>query len=266
MTRNRSPFPGWDPYLQRYWRDVHQSLIVYTRDALRVQLPDDLRTRIEERVVLEAGEWEPTKQAYVPDVYVVERPGSGGGSSARASAVAEPVKIHFHTEPMTEGYIEIREASSGGRVITIIEFLSLTNKTPGPGRTAYLEKQQNCVKGNVSFVEIDLIRGGEHTLSLAESSIPIRLRMPPRVCIALAWDQIDARYYPILISQRLPAIEIPLRQTDKPAVLDLQAVYDMAYANGDYGADIDYGAAPPVWLTPQEEKWADEHLRAQQVR
>ncbi len=26
-----SPFPGMDPYLESHWRDVHHSLITYTR-------------------------------------------------------------------------------------------------------------------------------------------------------------------------------------------------------------------------------------------
>ena len=115
MTRNRSPFPGWDPYLQRFWRDVHHRLITYSSDALRGQLPGDLRARIEERVVLEAGEWDLGKQAYVPDVFVVERRDSGAAGSPSGSAVMEPMRFHFHTESMTEGYIEILDASSGGR-------------------------------------------------------------------------------------------------------------------------------------------------------
>jgi hypothetical protein len=27
MAREKSPLPGWDPYLQRFWRDVHHRLI-----------------------------------------------------------------------------------------------------------------------------------------------------------------------------------------------------------------------------------------------
>jgi len=48
----KSPFPGMDPYLERYWRDLHQSLIIYTRDELQDRLPPQLRARIEERVYL----------------------------------------------------------------------------------------------------------------------------------------------------------------------------------------------------------------------
>ena len=37
-----SPFPGMDPYLERYWRDVHASLLIYARDQLEDQLPNNL--------------------------------------------------------------------------------------------------------------------------------------------------------------------------------------------------------------------------------
>ena len=269
MTRSKSPFPGWDPYLQRFWRDVHQSLIVYTRDLLRSQLPSDLRARIEERVVLEATDWPDAARVYVPDVAVVERSATFPGSASSAVAdtiVAEPLKLSLQAEPLTEGYLEILDMSSGGRVITTIEFLSPTNKTSGPGLIAFQKKQQECLKGRVSLVEIDLIRGGEHNLVVPEGFIPPKHRLSPRACVTLAWEPSEVSYYPISIRQRLPAIHIPLRQTDPPATLDIQAVFDLAYANGDYGADIDYRAAPEVKLTPEEAQWADAHLRDQGLR
>ena len=269
MTRSKSPFPGWDPYLQRFWRDVHQSLIVYTRDLLRGQLPSDLRARIEERVVLEATDWPDAARVYVPDVAVVERSATfpGSASSAVAGAiVAEPLKLSIQAEPLTEGFIEIRDVSSGGRVITTIGFLSPTNKTPGQGLTAYQKKQQDCLKAQVSQVEIDLVRGGEHNLAMPEDVVPFSRRLPPRVCVTVAWQPSEFLYYPISLRQRLPAIHIPLRQTDPPATLDIQAVFDLAYANGDYGADIYYRADPEVKLTLEEAQWADAHLRDQRLR
>jgi hypothetical protein len=33
----KSPFPGMDPYLEQFWRDVHASLIIYSRDQLDLQ-------------------------------------------------------------------------------------------------------------------------------------------------------------------------------------------------------------------------------------
>lgn len=54
-----SPFPGMDPYLEQFWRDVHASLIIYARDQLQTRLPAGLRVRVEERVVVEPCPDEP---------------------------------------------------------------------------------------------------------------------------------------------------------------------------------------------------------------
>src|SRR6266540_1382057 len=118
----KSPFPGMDPYLERYWGDVHHGLIQYTRDALQPRLPDDLRARVEERVFVES---EPERiRQVVPDVYVSQVSANvlkeGGG------AVAEPLVFELSNPLVTEGYIEIRERG-GGQVITVIEFLSPAN-------------------------------------------------------------------------------------------------------------------------------------------
>ena len=146
----KSPFPGMDPYLEKYWHEVHQSLVIYTRDLLQSQLPLPLRARIEQRVLLEeeSDNW----RAVYPDVHVVEFPQPSSPAAAVETAVAieeEPVLITPQDEPLTEGYIEIVDAESGNRVITVIEFLSPTNKLAGWGRDQYQKKQS----------EYDSIRG-----------------------------------------------------------------------------------------------------------
>ena len=111
-----SPFPGMDPYLERHWGDVHHSLITYARDQLREVLPKDLRARVEERVFVESPEG--LMRKIVPGVRVIEM-GRRKKQARRVSgvAVAEPFIVEID-EPVTEGYIEIIDASSGGRVVT----------------------------------------------------------------------------------------------------------------------------------------------------
>ena len=71
----KSPFPGMDPYLEQSSRDVHAALIIYSRDQLQSQLPEDLYARVEERIVLESAEaW---RQSRYPDVRVFEYPHGG---------------------------------------------------------------------------------------------------------------------------------------------------------------------------------------------
>ena len=60
--------------------------------------------------------------------------------------------------------IRTRLGDEGERLVTVIEVLSLANKTPGEkGRELYLEKQREVLGSPVHLVEIDLLRGGEHT-------------------------------------------------------------------------------------------------------
>ena len=69
---SKSPFPGMDPYLERFWRDVHHRLVTYSCDQLQSQLPPELRARMEERVFVTGDEGLIGHR--VPDVHVVEYP------------------------------------------------------------------------------------------------------------------------------------------------------------------------------------------------
>jgi len=54
--------------------------------------------------------------------------------------------------------LEIIDASSGNRVITVIELLSPVNKNSPASRAAYRKKQIEYIHGMVNLVEIDLLR------------------------------------------------------------------------------------------------------------
>jgi hypothetical protein len=256
----KSPFPGMDPYLEQFWRDVHARLIIYSCDQLQDQLPEDLYARVEERIVLECGE--PLREARYPDVRVVEYPHGGlAGASAEAGvAVAEPVRVHYAPEAITETYIEIIDAGTGQRVITVIEFLSLSNKYPGDGQDQFRRKQEDLRHGKVSLAEIDLLRGGQRALSLPAPNIPVGLRTTYQVCVRRGWEADIYEIYPAPLRERLPVIRIPLRQTDADARLDLQALLDQAYRNGRYHS-IDYRVAAQPPLEGPDGLWADQLLR-----
>jgi hypothetical protein len=74
--------------------------------------------------------------------------------------------------------------------------------------------------------------------------------------------RLDAfEFYPLPLRQRLPAVRIPLRPADSDVLLDLQALIDLAYANGGYD-DIDYAQDPEPALDPDDADWADAVFRA----
>jgi hypothetical protein len=262
----KSPFPGMDPYMERRWRDVHVSLITFSRGQLNRQLRPPLRATAEERVFIETDEDEIIQRS--PDVFVVEHPSQGGAASAvvatpvGAAAEIEPVVIRLDEEPTVERYLEIVDVESGDKVITVIEFLSPTNKRPGEGRTAYLAKRKEYVQAGVNMVEVDLTRAGPRG-----SVLPVR-RLPParRGATYMASIRRGGRsrewtVYPIPLSARLPTIPIPLRPQDPDAQLDLQAVIDLAYEEGhhdmlDYAKPID----PP--FADAEAEWVQQVLKA----
>jgi hypothetical protein len=252
-----------DPYLEQFWRDVHASMVIYARDQLQAQLPGDLRARVEERIVVENPD--NGDRPVFPDVRVVER--GCGRPEARAAeggvALAEPIVIHLPPEPMTETFIEILDVGSGKRVVTVIEFLSLSNKLPGDGHEQYLRKQRELRQGRVSLVEIDFLRSGQHVLAVPYHSIPSHERAPYRACVRRGWKEFAFEYYALPLRERMPAIRIPLRQTDQDALLNLQSLIEQCYRNGGYDDDIDYRADPLPALEPADAAWADELLRIQ---
>ena len=95
------------------------------------------------------------------------------GPYSAGVAMAEPMLLDTESEPVVETFIEIIDRESGNRVVTVIEFLSPSNKSPGPNREQYLRKQREVCSSSANLVEIDLNRFGTHTLAfpLAASSL-----------------------------------------------------------------------------------------------
>ncbi len=166
----KSPFPGMDPYLEQHWGDVHHNLITFAQGILNEHLPRDLRARVEERVVVDLPNED---RVNYPDVRVVEheRPPTGGTAVMSSEVTAaEPLEVPF-LEPETQGFIEIVETRPQRRVITVLEVLSPSNKYAGVGRDRYRQKQADLIAGDVSLVEIDLLRAGPPRLAVATGTV-----------------------------------------------------------------------------------------------
>ncbi|MGC1720132.1 MAG: DUF4058 family protein [Isosphaeraceae bacterium] len=263
----RSPFPGMDPYLEQFWGDVHHTIITYARGALQRELPSGLIARVDERVFVEPAEGQ--GRNIVPDVRVVERgrPQERGIGTGNGVAVAEPMVIHLdQSEPVRQGFIEIIDIKSGRRVVTVIEVLGPSNKTPGPGRELYVKKQEELRAGGVSLVEIDLLRAGTRVLSVPFDRIPEGHRSAYAVCARRGWKPFEIEYYRIPLRERLPAIPIPLRRDDRDVALDLQSLIDQCYESGRYGDDIDYREEPDPPLGGDYARWAEALLHEQNLR
>jgi Protein of unknown function (DUF4058) len=262
-----SPFPGMDPYLEAHWRDVHARLIIYASDALQAVLPRSLRARVEESVLLETPQGIGDHPLF-PDVRVVEytskretemRPGA-------SVAVEEPLLVDVETEPATETFLEIIDRESGNRVVTVIEFLSPSNKSPGPNREQYRRKQREICSSDANLVEIDLNRFGTHSLAFPLVHLKPEGRTPYMVCVRRPTRLGIAEVYPMPLWQRLPVIKIPLRPDDADVTLDLQELIEQCYRNGAHEGTLNYAADPDPPLFSADQEWAGTLLREKGLR
>lgn len=266
----KSPFPGMDPWLEPHWGDVHTRMVTYAADQIQTRLPPDLRARVEERVFLEAPEY---RRWIVPDARIEERTSpprrQGPDTTARGAisgiAVAEPLVIEAEDEPVTQRFVEIRETGRGGRLITVIEVLSPSNKRRGDGQDQYRQKREELKAAAVNVVEIDLLRQGEYVLNAPRVLVPSRYHRTYKVCVSRGAKPLRYELYPLSLREPLPAIAVPLRPGEPDVPLELQPLIDQAYRNGAYD-DIDYRADPDPPLAPDHAVWADELLRGAGLR
>jgi hypothetical protein len=255
-----SPFPGIDPYLEGpHWPDFHDTFITYARDEIQPQLTDRYIARVNDRVVLAAGE-----RAVIPDVTVVRRPVLRETATTKYSAPAEdgiafddPTIYNSPLDDIREPYIEIRDRH-GECVVTTVELLSPINKTPGHGRESYLHKLDESARAGVNLVEIDLLHGGHRTVApglLLNGSEKF-------YSIVVVWRTASRRHevYFVQLRARLPRIRVPLMPEDGDVSLDIQSVYSRCYDAGRYGLDLDYSHPPPVELSTEDTDWVEHVL------
>lgn len=171
---NRSPFPGMDPWLERFWGDIHSRFVVYLSDQINDRLPQNLQARVEENLTVGTDDY---RRTIYPDSHVVEMSlenPDGGVAVAVAQTTAmaaEPIVVAISSERRTQRHIEIIDRNSGNRVVTAIELLSPANKCSPPGRMAYLEKQGEYISAGVNLVEIDLVRAGDWVVAVPLTSL-----------------------------------------------------------------------------------------------
>jgi hypothetical protein len=257
-----SPFPGMDPFLEHpdIFPDLHDRLNTHLSEVLQTGLPSPYYAVIRRRT------WIEVSQRYIGPGVQVQRSRRGsvsaqeltGGVAVAAAVKPKVVRVPHdeRREPFLEVYV--REGSDK-RLVTSIEILSLTNKTPGEhGRELYLRKQREILGSKVHLVEIDLLRGGEH--STAVPCQRVRAEVGPfdyHVCVHHFDNLEDYFIYPIQLEERLPQIAIPLLPGDPAVMIDLQAVLDHCYDAGPYAREVSYQADTPVPpLRPDQEEWA----------
>jgi Protein of unknown function (DUF4058) len=266
-----SPFPGMDPYLESpdWFPDLHGSLITFMKGTLQQNLPESYYAQSSQRVWVEY-----TRRHIEPDVEVVRsarRPRKrvrGGGLALADHEAASSVVVTVETiehGPFKESFLEIRRRwGKGIQIVTSIEVLSPANKKVGnPGREKFLEKQRETLGSETHLVEIDLLRGGTHTLAVPKDLVTARAGTYEYMVSIHRFNRPNEYLvYPITVRQRLPKIAIPLSPGDPDVTLDLQDVFDRSYDFGPYRREIEYGKDRIVpRLKPEQAEWATNLLK-----
>jgi hypothetical protein len=251
-----SPFPGMDPYLENLhtWPDLHNEMISCMRAALNESIQPKYVARIEDRIYV-SDERDPGRRLFVPDVRIHETatdsPRLPAGGTAVLTATEPVVSVTLLDEEMHESRLTIIDVATRS-IVTVIEILSPTNKYPGArGRDSYMEKRQEVLSSPTHLVEVDLLRNG----------VPTFLReglKPHHYAVHVSENEMRPRSkrWPILLSERLPVIEIPLKKEDGHVGIDLQRALAEAYHRGASHAVVDYSKPPVPPLTGEWDAWA----------
>ncbi len=225
-----SPFPGMDPFLEneKLWPSFQHHLISCLYQTVLPGLVDRYRARVGQRRYT-------TEQALFTSVV---------------------------RENHEEEYIEIRQRGDG-RLITLIEVVSPTNKTTPEGRQAYLAKRDEVRSVRSNIVEIDLVLQGDPMLEYTRDDLP---EWDYAVTVTRATQPERHEIYTSTLQKRLPRFRLPLASDDRDTVLDLQATFSRCYDQGDFGDAVDYRSEPMTKIEDEDRDWIRGFLQDQNLR
>ena len=251
-----------DPYLERYWDDVHNSLCTGIMAALQPLLPKGLRARATQNIRLETPVQEPGPgNRFEGDTVLVAVGPRGRSNAAGGLATVEPVVFERIDALERDRWVQIIDTTDGNRVITVVEVLSPGNKQAGQLNRRYRAKLRRYGRAGVSLVEIDLLRSSRARLTITTDDMPAGRRAAYYTCVNWAADPAVWKAYPMPLRDALPTIPVPCRPGEADVPLALQPVVDRAYAEGGHD-DIDYSRRPKPRLPPADAAWAAEVIAA----
>jgi len=255
-----SPFPGMDPWLEHpgFWPEVHENLIIRLQDALAPLLRPRYYVVTKQRTVFAVAPSEPPY--IIPDIAVLEPPVLADHLKAESAVLTEPMIVEVPVpEKITEDYLEVVKASTH-EVITVIEILSWSNKTPGRDRRAYERKRERIFQTPTHLVEIDLLRAGEPMpFTFLQTNGHLNHY---RILVKRGERGRRAFLYPFNLRDPIPVVPLPLQQGDVEPPIRLSEVFKQTYEACGYDMRINYHEPPEPTLSENDAKWAAEILRA----
>jgi hypothetical protein len=225
-----SPFPGMDPYLEqeKFWPTFHYNLMNVLFQVVTPSLVERYRARVLERV------------------FTVEH------------VLFTSVRREEHREP----YLEIRQRSDG-KLITLVEAVSPTNKTTAQGRQSFMEKRQEAQRLRANIVEMDLVLDGQRIHDFSREKLPT---WDYNVVVTRSPRPEQFELYTANLDKRLPRFRMPLATDDRDTVVDLQSALNRVYDQGDFAVTVDYQSDPQTKLDAEQRRWLNRFLRDHGVR
>lgn len=261
----RPRFPGMDPWLEHpgLWPGVHNRLIAAIADDLGPRLAPRYFVAVEQHTYVTT----PTEDiaAIRPDILLRRTRSRKRIPPPRPEPAQDPdgigvieMDVEVPIElPVEEWFLEIR-AVGEGKLVTVIELLSPTNKSAGDGREEYLKKRDHLFRTKTNLVEIDLLRAGKPMPLWT----PAPVESPYRVLISRGDSRPMAKLLAFGIRQAIPAIPVPLRPDDPEPALDLGALLHALYDRARFDLQLDYRKPPSPPLEPDDDAWARAILAA----
>ena len=268
------PFPGMDPYLEStlYWRKVHGHLL----SDMTYQLNREIRhlgfvAQYEERCYLM-----PLPGFVYPDSIVMRSPqaetrfGSAAVAETQTIEATPPLILNLHPELVREPYIEIRTVDDEEAVVTVIELLSPSNKaSDSVGRTEYLNKQRAVLNSRSNLLEIDLLRGPQHTIAAPHDAMRSAAAKHYDYTVSLHRNGSKGERFevwPFTLLDSMPTVRVPLADGVPDALLALQPLFDRMYDESGVGDRLRYQEEPEPPLSLKDAVWVDGLLREKGLR
>lgn len=228
---------------------MHNRLIAAIADAIVPEVAPNYYVGLERRAYL----LKPDDIVFVgrPDVSLVtDTPPESVPAPASFNGVMA-VEVPM-TDENGEDYLEIHEVKSG-KLVTLIEVLSPTNKVSKDGREQYLQKRSQVLLSRRNLVEIDLLRAGE--------PMPVLGQVVPsdyRILISRGHQRPKAQLYGFSLRQPIPQFPLPLLPHEKEPDVDLNAILHALYERARFDLRLDYGQQPLPPLAERDITWASE--------
>jgi hypothetical protein len=246
-----------DPYIESsgLWGDFHGSLLAAIRSELNARLPDGFAASIELFVWAGDEEIEHATSPNEPDVYVREE--SVERVKSASATIAAPMTIVLpRPTPRKRKYLKVTDVRAK-RVVTVVEVLSPSNKKHGDDRALYLEKRNEYLASKLSFVEIDLLRGGKRP--------PLGKHHPEVIdyyaLVCRSWDFPRADFWSFGIRESIPDIPIPVTRETGDTILQLGQCVSRAYDGGRYRITLPYDEPLKPKAREQDGAWIGQVLK-----